>query len=108
MADPITPEVAPLTPLEARRAEVAQYEANIAMYTAIAAGLPAEWPEHLAHLKGATDQHAAIAQIENLDDVTVIGDLWAYDAAQAAIRAETVEMRKAVAILAFLEAQTTA
>lgn len=94
-----------ITPLEARRAEVAQYEANIAMYTAIANGLPSEWPAHLAHLKGSTNQHADIAGIENLDDVQLVGDLWAYDQAQAAIRAETIEKRKAEAILAFLEAQ---
>lgn len=101
----ITPETAPMTPLEARRAEVAQYEANVAMYTAIAAGLPSEWPARLAHLKGVTDQHSAIAAIDDLDDVALVGDLWAYDAAQAAIRAETIEMRKAKAILAVLEAQ---
>lgn len=95
-----------VTPLEARRAEVAQYEQNIAMYTAIAAGLPSEWPEHLAHLKNASDKHAAIADIADLDDVTLVGDLWAHDQAQAAIRAETIEMRKAAAILAVLEAQT--
>ena len=94
-----------LTPLEARRAEVAQYAANIALYQAIASNLPSEWPAHLAHLKGSTDQHAAIAQIADLDDVALVGDLWAHDAAQAAIRAETIEMRKAAAILAVLEAQ---
>jgi hypothetical protein len=98
-------EITPITPLEARRQEVAQYEANIAMYTSIANSLPNEWPEHLAHLKGSTNQHADIATIENLDDVQLVGDLWAYDQAQAAIRAETIEKRKAEAILTFLEAQ---
>jgi hypothetical protein len=92
-----------LTPLQARQAEVAQYEQNIAMYTAIAAGLPSEYPEHLVHLKGSTSQHADIATIENLADVELIGDLWAYDAAQAAIRSETIEKRKAEAILNFLQ-----
>lgn len=94
-----------ITPLEARRAEVAQYASNIEMYKAIAANLPSEWPAHLAHLKGAKDQHAAIAEIADLDDVTLASDLWAYDAAQAAIRAETVEMRKASAILTVMESQ---
>lgn len=92
-------------PVQARRDEVAQYAANIAMYKAIAANLPSEWPARLSHLKGVKDQHAAIAEIADLDDVTLVSDLWAYDAAQAAIRAETVEMRKAAAILAVLEAQ---
>ncbi len=94
-----------ITPLEARRQEVAQYEANIAMYTAIANSLPSEWPEHLAHLKDSTNQHADIATLQDLNDVELVGDLWAYDQAQAAIRAETIEKRKAEAILAFLEAQ---
>lgn len=94
-----------ITPLQARQAEVAEYEANIAMYKSIAAGLPNSWPEHLAHLKGSTNQHSDIATIENLDDVMLIGQLWAHDQAQAAIRAETVEMMKAKAILSVLEAQ---
>jgi hypothetical protein len=94
-----------LTPLEARRLEVAQYQQNIAMYTAIAASLPSEWPEHLIQFKGSSNQHADIATLEDLDDVQLVGDLWAHDQAQAAIRAETIEKRKAEAILAFLEAQ---
>lgn len=94
-----------MTPLEARREEVAQYAKNIAMYKVIAASTPSEWPEHLAHLKGSKNQHADIATIADLDDVLLVGDLWAHDAAEAAIRAETIEMRKAEAILAFLEAE---
>lgn len=94
-----------LTPLQMREAEVAQYQANIDMYTAIAATLPNVWPEELVHLKGSTDKHAAIAEIEDLEQVELISDLWAYDAAQAAIRSETVEMRKAKAILAVMRAQ---
>lgn len=93
------------TPLQARQAEVAQYQANIAMYEAIAAATPSEWPDHLAHLKTATDKHSAIAGVTDLDDVVLVGDLWAHDAAQAAIRAETVELRKSIAILNVLEAQ---
>lgn len=94
-----------LTPLEARRLEVAQYEQNIAMYTAIANSLPAEWPERLVQYKGSTNQHSDIATLEDLSDVELVSDLWAHDAAVAAIRAETVEKRKAEAILAFLESQ---
>lgn len=94
-----------MTPLEARRAEVAQYESNIAMYTAIASSLPSEWPEHLAQFKGSSSQHTDIATLEDLADVELVGDLWAHDQAQAAIRAETIEKRKAEAILAFLESQ---
>jgi len=94
-----------VTPLEARRAEVAQYQANIDMYKAIAATLPSEWPEYLIQFKGCKDQHAMITGLENLDDVALVSDLWAYDAAQAAIRTETVEMRKAMAILTVMETQ---
>lgn len=88
-----------ITAVEARQAEVAQYEANIALYTAIAGALPGEWPEHLAHLKGSTDRHVAIAAIADLADVELVGDLWAHDDAEAAIRSETIELRKAQAIL---------
>ena len=94
-----------LTPLQARQAEVAQYQQNIAMYSAIAAGLPSEWPEHLAHLKGSQSQHSDIATIQSLSDVELVGDLWAYDSAQAAIRSETIEKRKAEAVLNFLQSQ---
>lgn len=90
--------------LQARLDEVAQYEQNIAMYNAIAKNLPSEWPAHLAHLKTASDKHAAIAEVSDLADVALVGDLWAYDQAQAAIRAETIELRKAKAILTVLQA----
>lgn len=93
------------TPLESRQAEVAEYESNIALYTAIASALPSEWPDRLVHLKGVTDKHAAIADISDLSDVELVSDLWAHDDAQAAIRANYVEKRKAEAILAVLQAQ---
>lgn len=90
--------------IEARIAEIAEYEAGIAMFTAIAAALPSEYPAHLAHLKGSADKHNAIAQIEDMADVELLSDLWAHDDAQAAIRANVVEKRKAEAILAALQA----
>jgi hypothetical protein len=94
-----------MTPLESRRAEVAQYAANIAMYKSIAQGLPKDWPPHLAHLKGIKNQHEAIASIADLDDVELVGKLWAHDQAENAIRAEMIEKAKAESILAVLEAQ---
>jgi hypothetical protein len=94
-----------LTPAQLRANEVAQYQATIDLYTAISASLPSEWPSHLIHLKGATDKHNAIAAIASLTDVALVSDLWAHDDAQAAIRSNTVEMRKAQAILTVLEAQ---
>ena len=94
-----------ITPLEARQMEVAQYQANIALYQTIAASLPSEWPARLLAYKSRSDKHEAIAEIADLSDVELVSDLWAHDAAQAAIRSETVEMRKAQAILNVLEAQ---
>lgn len=91
-----------MTPLEARQAEIAQYESNIAMYTAIAANLPSEWPEHLIQYKGAKNKHEVISGIEDLADVELLSDLWTHDDAKAAIRTETLEKRKAEAILSTL------
>jgi hypothetical protein len=96
MIENTTPE---LTPLEARQAEVDQYQANIELFTSIAAGLPSEWPSHLEHLKNEKSQHEAIAKVENLEDVELVSKLWAYESAQASIRSEMVEKAKAEAIL---------
>lgn len=92
------------TAIEMRIAEVAEYESAIALFTTIASNLPSVWPDRLAHLKGSTDKHKVIADIEDLDDVQLVSDLWAYDDAQAAIRSNMVEKRKAEAILAALQA----
>lgn len=88
-----------------RQDEIAQYQANILMYTAIVASTPSEWPSHLAHLKGVKNRHEEISKIESLEDVELLGDLWTHDDAAAAIRSETIEMKKAQAILTALEAQ---
>jgi len=86
-------------PIAARQQEVDQYQANIALYTGIAATLPSEWPESLLKFKGSKKKHDDIAKVESLADVELLADLWAHDDAQAAIRTETLEMRKAQAIL---------
>jgi hypothetical protein len=91
------------TPLEMRIAEVAQYEANIAMFKAILATLPTEWPDHLVQYKGAANKHETSAQIQNLNDVELISKLWYADECFASIRSEMVEMQKAKAILAVLQ-----
>jgi hypothetical protein len=93
----------PMTPLQARAAEVAQYEANIAMYTAIIATLPQEWPTRLLEYRGATDKHATAATIDDMEDVDLLSQLWYADQCYAAIRTETVEMNKAKAILTVLQ-----
>jgi hypothetical protein len=89
-------------PIKARRDEVAQYEANIATYTAIAATTASEWPARLLPYKGLKNKHEVIATIEDLADVELLSDLWANEDAKAAIRTETLEKRKAQAILAAL------
>ena len=92
-----------MTPLQAREAEVAQYEVNIAMYTAILATLPTEWPAHLIEYRDAADRHAVAAKIHDMDDVNLLSKLWYADQCYAAIRSETVEMNKAKAILTVLQ-----
>jgi len=92
------------TTIELREEEIAQYQSNIDLYTSIAAKLPSNWPAKLAHLKNSSNKHSDIATIEDLEDVTLVSDLWAHDEAVAAIRSETVEMRKAMAILEALKA----
>jgi len=89
-------------PIKARQDEIAQYELNIATYTSIAANTPSEWPANLAQHKGAKNKHEVIATIEDLADVELLSDLWANEEAKAAIRTETLEKRKAEAILATL------
>jgi len=92
------------TPLEARRAEVAQYQQNIDTFKVLAEQLPSELPAHLEQYRNRTDRHQAAAEIEDLDDVTLLSDVWFHDDCKARVRSETVEMRKALAILSVLEA----
>lgn len=94
-----------LTPLEARRAEVAQYEANIALYQTILATLPTEWPAHLEKYRGSKNEHDDIASVDDLADVELLGKLWYADRVKKSIRTETLECMKAKAILAVLENQ---
>lgn len=94
-----------MTPIESRRAEVAQYEANITMYQTIFAGLPS-WdtaPERLLSYRSTTDKHGVIATITDLDDVTLLSQLWYSDECFKAIRTETVEKTKSQTILNALE-----
>ena len=92
----------PFDPIKSRQDEIAQYAANIATYTAIVAATEGEWPAHLVEYKGATNKHEVIGKIEDLADVELLADLWTHDEAKAAIRTETLEKRKAEAILATL------
>ena len=96
-------EEAEVTPLQARIAEVAQYEANIALYTTILETLPTEWPENLLQYKGAKNQHETIAEIESAD-VELLSKLWYADECAKAIKTETLELTKSKAVLNVLQA----
>lgn len=90
--------------LELRRQEVAQYQININTFNTILETLPSELPAHLEPYRKRKDRHEAAAEIEDLDDVQLLSDVWFHDEIKARIRSEIVEMRKAQAILAVLEA----
>jgi len=92
-----------VTPLQARIAEVAQYEANIALYTTILQTLPTEWPERLLQHRGSKSQHDTIANIESAD-VELLSKLWYADDCAKGIKTETLELTKARAILNVLQA----
>ena len=92
-----------ITPLQARIAEVDQYEKNIALYKSMLANLSTEWPARLLEYKDATDKHLVIGKIADLDDVELLSDLWLADDCVKAIRTETLEKRKAEAILTVLK-----
>lgn len=90
--------------LEIRRQEVTMYQNNIDTFNAVIRNLPSELPEHLVAYRARKDKHDAAAEIQNLDDVALVSDVWFYDELQGRIRSEIVEMRKAQAILQTLEA----
>ena len=92
-----------VTPLQARIAEVAQYEANIALYQTILATLPTEYPARLAQYKGSKNQHEVITLVDTAD-VELLSKLWYADDCAKAVRTETLELTKAKAILDVLQA----
>jgi hypothetical protein len=92
-----------ITPLQTRQAEVAQYEANIALYQSILETLPREWPERLLQHRGAKKQHDAIADVDSAD-VELLAKLWYADECAKAVKTETLEMTKAKSILDVLQA----
>lgn len=89
--------------IEAREAEVAQYDANIATYEAILANLPDQWPARLEQFRGRTDQHQAITECD-VEDVDLLAQLLYAEQCRRAVRAEKMERTKAAAILAVLKA----
>jgi hypothetical protein len=103
------PEAPPeFDPVQSRRDEVAQYQANIDMYQSILTQLPTEWPERLAGFKGRTDHQKAVTEVPDAADVPLLADLLFREQCENAVRTETLEQRKAAAILAALESSGTA
>jgi hypothetical protein len=90
-------------PVQARRDEVAAYDANIAMYHAVLAGLPQDWPADLEQYRNPKKPHDAIDNVP-ADQVQAVAELWYADELRHLIRTETLERTKAAAILAALEA----
>ena len=91
-----------VTPLQARIAEVAQYEANIALYKTILETLPTEWPENLLQYRGAKNQQQTIAGVDSAD-VELLSKLWYADDCANAVKTETSEMIKSKAVLNVLQ-----
>lgn len=98
-------EEANFDPIAMRRAEIASYASNIAMYQSIISTLPTEWPEHLLAYKSVSNLHDVIEQIEDMDDVALVSQLHYAEQCRRSIRSEMIEMTKAQSILAALEAQ---
>jgi len=96
-------EQAEFDPLQARRDEIAQYDANIAMYQAIAATLPTSWPKELEEHRNPRNQHKALRNVPPAK-VQQVAELWYSDDVAHAIKTETLERTKAAAILTALEA----
>ena len=92
-----------VTPLQARIAEVAQYEANIALYQTILETLPTEWPERLLQHRGTKNQHDVIAFVDSAD-VELLSKLWYADECAKAIKTETLELTKSRAVLDVMQA----
>ena len=96
-------EQVPVTPLQARIAEVAQYEANIALYQTILETLPTEWPERLLQHRGSKNQHDVIAGVDS-EDVELLSKLWYADECLKSIKTETLELTKSRSVLNVLQA----
>lgn len=92
-----------VTPLQARIAEVEQYEANIALYKVILQTLPTEWPERLLQHRGSKTQHDTIATVDSAD-VELLSKLWYADECVKAIKTETLELTKAKSVLNVMQA----
>ena len=88
--------------IDARQAEVDQYDQNIALYEAILTGLPQEWPNRLEEFKNRKDHQQAVTECDSAD-VELLSQLLYMEQVKALIRTERLERTKAAAILAALK-----
>lgn len=95
-------EAIEITPLQARVAEVAAYETNIATYKALLATLDGEWDADLIHLKDLEPQEAA--RQCSMDRLARLAVLQQHDQVTKLLKTEIVECAKATAILAIIKA----
>ena len=91
--------------IASRQEELNAYQLNIDMYNSLLANLPSELPARLEEYRQRPDKHVAATEIQNLDDVSLLADVWYFDEIKGRIRSEIVEMRKVQAIISVLEAQ---
>ena len=89
--------------IDARQAEVDQYDTNVALYTTILDTLPSEWPARLEQFKTRKDHQQAVTECDEAD-VELLAQLLYMEQVKASIRAEKLERTKAAAILAALKA----
>lgn len=89
--------------IDARAAEVAQYDQNITIYETILTTLPTDWPARLEQFKGRKDHQQAVTECD-LADVELLAQLLYMEQLKNSIRAEKLERTKAAAILAALQA----
>jgi hypothetical protein len=95
---PTSPEI-----IAAREAEVAQYDANIALYEAILTDLPDKWPARLEPFKGRRDHQQAVTECDPTD-VELLSQLLYREQCEMAIKTERLERTKAAAILKAIKA----
>ena len=89
--------------IELRQAELASYDANVQLYTALLATLDGNWDADLHHLKVLEPQEAARqCPMDRLERLAVLQQ---HDQVSNLLKTETVERAKSAAILAVLMSQ---
>lgn len=91
--------------IASRRAEVEQYQINIDNFQSILSSISTELPEHLEQYRSATNHHDVVKEIDDIDDVRILSEVWFAEELKWRVKTELVEQTKAKAILDALERQ---